>query len=690
MRMLIAVALGFAWVCQGAEVNWEYVPLRTPEEKARGFEGGEMGQMAFTLAICAQDPNLLAMGIDTAAVYVSEDAGRHWTLRRRGIITNGVQSIAFDPANSRVLWAACLRSAAGTKRSFPPSPKYYDKKADGIYRSDDLGRSWRLVRRAAFLRSHGQNHYFAFDPNSATPQGCRTIFALTHGEGLLKTADGGEAWRSVGPKGIIGHAVVRQASSGRLWLAADQGMWSSDDAGETWAKVEPPATPVLGVVAHPSDPGVLYAVCGKGGVWRTSDAGKTWQPRGSGLPRNVTWVCLAMSPANPDVMYVDATRWGGPVPYYSHDAGETWTGMTRREAGFYGAGVYWAEGLVAHPTEALVAFHLHPPRITRNGGKTWELWGSGVSGSRRSARTAVAFRPDDPRKMAFFYTDHGCSITEDAGDTWAYRAAPRQKDIGAKTMPGGAYCPTPGSRRIVSAVGGWSKQRLCITDDDGKTWRVWQDRVDNYVFFAWHPSDANVVYVGTGKGGLRSEDAGNTWQPVTKPLRAMLPSNGDTVYAVSKTGARQWTVERSDDRGHTWRALGRPIPYGVREIDVDPRDASRVYAATSYGGVWVFDGSAWSGRNEAHGLEKDAFGSMIFQRIAVDPRRPDVVYAGQNHCWRGAARGIFRSTDRGQTWHNISGNLGPDLTVWAISVSPHDGAVWLGTDYGNWRAPGPR
>ncbi len=125
------------------------------------------------------------------------------------------------------------------------------------------------------------------------------------------------------------------------------------------------------------------------------------------------------------------------------------------------------------------------------------------------------------------------------------------------------------------------------------------------------------------------------------------------------------------------------------DIDVDPRDADRVYAATAYGGVWIFDGKRWTRRGEKDGLEKDFFGAMIFKRIAVDPVHPNVVYAGQNHSWRGAARGIFRSTDYGRTWRNISGNLGPDLTVWAITVSPHDGTVWLGSDYGNWRLPAP-
>ena len=688
--LLVAAVCAVPLQSEAEEFAWRPVPLRTAAEKAKGMAGGEMGQMAYALAICAQDPKLLAMGIDTAAVYVSEDGGRNWELRRKGIRSNGVQSVAFDPGNKNVLWAAGLRSSAGTRRSFPPDPKYFDRKADGIYRSDDLGRRWELVRNAAFLRGQAQNEYFAFDSEGASPGNCAIVYAITHDAGLLKTADGGRTWTEIGPKGTIGNAVIRNPKAGWMWLAADEGLWLSADDGRTWRAVKTPAVPVRGIVLHPDDSRTVFVALGKAGIWRTTDAGATWEKRNRGLRRDVNWARLAISPADPDILYADATRAGGSFPYYTRDGGETWHATEEKEAAFYGSGTYWAEGMVAHPAQPFVAFHLYPLRMTADGGKTWQCMSSGVSGSRRGARTTIAFRPDDPKKMAFFHTDHGCTLTEDGGDTWIYVAAPRQKDLGAMTMPGGAYDPSPGSRTMVSAVGGWSKQRLCVTHDDGKSWEVRPDMVDSYRFFGWHQQNPKTVYAGTGAGGLRSEDGGGTWEPLSKPIRAMFQGNGDVLYAVTKPGDRRWQVERSTDRGETWAPLGKEIPYNIPEIDVDPRDPDRVYAATYYGGIWVYDGEDWAARGEPDGLEKDFFGAMIFQRLAVDPRRPNVIYAGQNHCWRGAARGISRSTDYGRTWHNINGNLGPDLTVWAITVSPHDSSVWLGTDYGNWRLVGPK
>ena len=682
MLALWTFGLASAAGVSAAPVHWDYVPLRTEAQRAAGEVGGEMGQMAFTLTVCPQNPEYLAMGIDTAAAYVSEDGGHHWELRRRGIYSNGVQSIAFDPVNDQVLWAAGSRSSGGGV-SLPLDPKLYDPKVDGIYRSTDLGRSWTLLRNAAFARNHAQNEYFAFDPDSAGPDGCQTVFVATHDAGLLKTTDGGATWAEVGPVRAIFSAVVRHHASGWIWLAANEGLWLSIDDGSTWQEAQPPALPVTGFAVHPTDPRSAYVALSTGGVWRTDDAGETWQ-QCAGLPRE-RWVRLAISPADPKTLYVDATRWGGPVPYHTHDGGTRWQPMESRQAGFYGTGIYWAEGLATHPTDPRVAYHLHPLRRTGDGGKTWQLIGNGVSGSRRGTRTSIAFRPDRPRKMVFFHIDHGAALTLDDGDTWSYVTAPRQADIGAMTMPGGACDPTPGSRRLISAVGGWYKQRLCLSEDDGENWTVFPDMEDNYRFFAWHVQDPRVVYLGTAKGGLRSDDGGATWQPLDRPIRAMSSANGDIIHAVTVVDRGRCRVERSTDKGVSWETLGGEVPHHIYDIDVDPRDPGRVYAATGYGGVWVYDGQSWSARGERDGLEQDVFGSLVFQCVAVDPVNPDIVYAGQNHCWRGAARGVFRSTDRGATWENINGNLGPDLTVWSITVSPHGGTVWLGTDYGNWR-----
>jgi photosystem II stability/assembly factor-like uncharacterized protein len=632
---------------EGAPV-WISVPLRTATDKAAEHAGGEAGQTGRTMAISAQDPTRLAIGIDTAGVYVSEDAGATWKVRRDGIHSNGVLSIAFDPANPNVLWAAGFRAVPGTVRSVPPDPKYYTPVSDGIYRSPDLGRTWTRLKSAVFLDGLAQNEYFAFDPTGASSKGSQRIYAITHDAGLLHTNDGGQSWQGVGPGGAVYNAILRHPITGDLWLAGDEGLWWSGDSAKSWRTIDVPGLPVRGIAVHPTDPQTVWVALGINGVWRSANGGQTWEKRTNGLG-NREWSRVVISPANPSFLYVDANA-AGVSPYYSHDGGLTWKPPTVREPGFLGGSHFWSQGMVAHPTDPLVAYDFSPPRRTTDGGKIWKLFGSGISGSRRGygGRSAIAYRRDNPAKMMFFHTDHGATLTTDGGDTWTHVNAPRQADLGAMTQPGGAYDSTPGSRRVISAVGGWFKQRLCISKDDGATWTVFSDMVDNYRFFAWHTQDPSVVYIGTETGGLRSDDAGSTWTVLERPVRAVYATNNNVIFAATPVSTTRTRVERSDDRGEHWTAVGDSLLCKVTDIDVHPKDPARIYATCGGGNgqIQVYDGTTWSARKEANGLERDYSGRMVFESIAVDPSFPNVVYAGQRD-WGSPGRGIARKRSTG-------------------------------------------
>ena len=85
--------------------------------------------------------------------------------------------------------------------------------------------------------------------------------------------------------------------------------------------------------------------------------------------------------------------------------------------------------------------------VSTDGGRTWQYSSDGISGCRRGTRTSIAFRPDDAKKMVFFFTDHGSALTTDGADTFTYAPPPYQPELGARTTPVGACDPRPGSRR---------------------------------------------------------------------------------------------------------------------------------------------------------------------------------------------------------------------------------------------------
>jgi hypothetical protein len=122
----------------------------------------------------------------------------------------------------------------------------------------------------------------------------------------------------------------------------------------------------------------------------------------------------------------------------------------------------------------------------------------------------------------------------------------------------------------------------------------------------------------------------------------------------------------------------------VKQIAVAPDDPDRIYLATS-NGLWLFDGERWTVKNARDGLAKDFFGMCFLNSVAVDPNNPELVYVGRRAPGCGQSNGIFRSTDRGVTWENITSNLGPELTVWSVQISPVDSAVYIGTSLGTFR-----
>lgn len=161
-------------------------------------------------------------------------------------------------------------------------------------------------------------------------------------------------------------------------------------------------------------------------------------------------------------------------------------------------------------------------------------------------------------------------------------------------------------------------------------------RVVDHVFWLTpgHPKEPAVWYAGTSPQGLfRSEDAGDTWQPVAgfndHPMRP------------------RWTGGEQD---------GTPDGPKLHSILIDPRDPAHMYLAMSSGGVFetVDQGKDWKPLNA--GCRADflpdpypEFGHDT-HRLSLHPLAPDVLYQ-QNHC------GIYRMDRREGTWVRIGENM---------------------------------
>jgi photosystem II stability/assembly factor-like uncharacterized protein/DNA-binding FrmR family transcriptional regulator len=259
-------------------------------------------------------------------------------------------------------------------------------------------------------------------------------------------------------------------------------------------------------------------------------------------------------------------------------------------------------------------------------------------------------------------------------------------------------------------------------------WRsIGPHRGGRVVAVAGAPSQPYVYYMGaTGGGVWKTVDGGMTWLPVADDyLRsgsiggiAVAPSDPNVVYVgTGETCIRGNTspgdgMYKSTDAGRTWAHSGLRDAGQIGEVRVHPTDPDIVYAAVL--------GHAF-GANENRGVYRSTNGGATWERvlyrdentgaidIVLDPNNPRIIYAAlwqaRRMAWGmesgGPGSGLFKSTDGGDNWTEISRNSGlPDGTlgkigiavspvnsdrVWAI-VEAEDGGVFRSDDAGEtWR-----
>ena len=213
------------------------------------------------------------------------------------------------------------------------------------------------------------------------------------------------------------------------------------------------------------------------------------------------------------------------------------------------------------------------------------------------------------------------------------------------------------------------------------------------------PSQSNVFYVGQVNGGVwKSDDYGRTWTPIfdhesTQSIGAIAvaPSNPSIIYVASGEGLHRPDLSvgngifKSTDAGKTWTHLGLRDGQQIPALAVDPRDPNRVFAAVL--------GHPY-GSNEERGLFRSTDGGQTWKKVIyknentgasdveIDPSNPDVMYASMwearegpwedNNEVNGTSGGLFKSTDGGNTWHLLTNGLPKDLAQIYVAIAPSD------------------
>jgi photosystem II stability/assembly factor-like uncharacterized protein len=311
-----------------------------------------------------------------------------------------------------------------------------------------------------------------------------TICVGTIGAAVWQSPDGGESWKRIHHpfplpmENDIRALAVDPNNPKRLLAGSDTGLYSSEDRGETWQKIDSPMDDkdIWSAAIHPDDPNIIYAGTHPPNLFRTKDRGKTWerlpidvQPSPAGLGKGTV---VLFDPRDHRTIYA-GFEWGGI--YRSVDNGNNWTLLPDCGPDPIHTDIHGIAISVGQPSKILVTTPtgLH---TSTDEGESWEM------------HSFPLFHEDD-----MFSYCRDISVKEDDHNVLF---------VGnGDTIPGD--------------IGSIQRSK-----DRGNTWESLPMPVEpnsHFYHIATHPSNPNrLVAIACAGEVYTSENAGDSWQKVNK------------------------------------------------------------------------------------------------------------------------------------------------------------------------------
>jgi photosystem II stability/assembly factor-like uncharacterized protein len=508
------------------------------------------------------------------------------------------------------------------------------------------------------------------------------------GTGIHYTTDRGVTWiRSVFTNSPPPPQVyqVRFAPDGTTAHAVTVlGYYRSDDMGATWTRRS--ALMTTDIALHSTNPNFLYAtVAGIGeGVYSSTDRGTTWSKIfGVASTDTVGFGSITTTPADPHRIYIAlSNQFQNTLGVWrSTDEGKVWT-LLKPGTVMAGMGDY-CNVVTASPVDANVvlvgAFSLH--RST-NGGNSW----SDITYAEHihADHHAFAWGTNGVRTL-YVGNDGGVAVSTNDGATWSTstNVYPITQfysiDVGRND---GAVAD--GGVGVIA--GGNQDNGYAVTVNGGDTW--FSPACCDGGSVTIDPADPDVML---GTRGLmspplvfdreRSLNRGATWATINSGLvgaSTSLPQvRNDLVSPVRYYTHEGSFVFYSSNQGSSWSRLNLTgFGRNIWDMTVSrySTPAATVYAClkSGYTGnrLWVRDGPSGTWFERSTGLPE-----VDVQKVATslsDPARCYAIMKGTGT----PGQKIFKSTNRGATWTNITGGL-PDIPLTDLVESPSNANILI-------------
>jgi photosystem II stability/assembly factor-like uncharacterized protein len=543
------------------------------------------------------------------------------------------------------------------------------------------------------------------------------------GRGILISKDGGTSWALSTASGAFDRLTTSQIAvdptDARVAYAAmadfgnnglfgsNTGIWKTTDTGTTWTNTTTAinsSRPWSAVVIDPMNHTTLYAAAGDpggfstNGVYKSTNGGATWTlllnaPKGTVAGR----IAIAISSTLPSTLYVTASGTGvaGSTAFgtlfkimRSTNGGATFTDLTAGTPNYMG-GQGWYDTVVAvDPSNSAIVY---------------VAGSAGTNSILRSINSGVAWT-DIHSGGADPHADHHAGVFDangkfiDGDDGGIYRLngvgptswADLNGNLETIQFQGIGLHPTDRNK----AIGGSQDNGTEIYTGSV----VWTETDGGDGGFAkFSQTNGNRAYhqIPVASFGSnffrRSDDGGNTWTTKTSSIVADIGHqnfyapfvvahyNGDRVLYGTDN------VWETTNGGDAWTALTtpgvngwNPLGFNVDAIGISPTFGDRdVIFAAANGHIFVStdSGTTWT--------ERSIPGNPHVQDLQVDPNNSQIAYAVINEF--NPLGTVFRTTNSGASWTNISGEL-PFEPMWSLQISSNSSTLYIGADDGVYRS----
>lgn len=568
-------------------------------------------------------------------------------------------------------------------------------------------------------------------------------------------------WRNIGPDNISGRCTEVLGVSGNkniIWAAfATGGFWKTTDAGRSWEPLfDKEGTQSIGSFAvAPSNQEIIYVGTGESnifraslpglGMYRSSDGGKTWKH--IGLENTGTIARVVVHPSNPNIVYVAASgnEWSYNKDrglYMTTDGGRSWKRLINEDRnGFI--------DLVMHPSDPNTLYAASWNRVrlrwsdptpqdddfiwkTTDGGKTWKKLTNGLPQTKFTGRVGIALSKSDPNILYAFVDNHTSKREPKAGELDPYgrpiQVIPYGVQVWKSTDAGESFSKAsveddklerfagtygwvfgqirvdPTNADVVYILG----VPLAKSTDGGKTFNVMRaekssERTHGDHHALWiDPTDPNYLVNGNDGGVVVSFDGGKNWNnffdviPTTQfyNISYDMKEPYNVIGSVQDEGSFMASVKNTFGKKDTTILRWRSAPGGEGTIHaVDPKDPDLIYSSTFYGRLTrsrlMKDSTNRKDIYPKKAEDEEVHRGEWLAYTLMSPHDNNTIYHGFQY--------LFKSTDQGETWKRISGDLTYNnkekmgrtpyainhQAITAIDESPvKKGMLYAGTDDG--------